>query len=71
MEKIIYDNTSSLRFKIIKRLETELNWIKLLQFSFSLEFNDNIYQEGNVSKMPDFNVFSLLKIPNESIEVRV
>ena len=25
-------------------------------------FNDNIYQEGNISKMPDFDVFSLLEI---------
>ena len=28
----------------------------------SLGFNDNIYQEGNISKMPDFDVFSLLEI---------
>ena len=24
-------------------------------------FNDNIYHEGNLSKMPDFDVFSLLE----------
>ena len=57
MEKIIYDDTSSLSFKIIKRHETELKWIKLLQ---TLQgFNDNIYQEGNtcISKMPDFTCF--------------
>ena len=24
--------------------------------------NDNIYHEGNISKMPDFDVFSLLEI---------
>ena len=29
---------------------------------FPLEFNDNIYHEGNISKMPDFDVFSLLDI---------
>ena len=27
-----------------------------------MEFNDNIYPEGNISKMPDFGVFSLLEI---------
>ena len=31
------------RFKIIKRHETELKWIKSLQTSFPLGFNDNIY----------------------------
>ena len=53
---------SSSRFKIIKRHETELKWIKLLQTPFPLGFNDNIYHEGNISKMPDFDVFSLLEI---------
>ena len=45
-----------------KRHETELKWIKLLQTPFPLGFNDNIYHEGNISKMPDFDVFSLLEI---------
>ena len=53
---------SSSRFKIIKRHETELNWIKLLQTPFPLGFNDNIYHEGNISKIPDFDVFSVLEI---------
>ena len=35
---------------------------KLLQSASPLGFNDNIYQEGNTSKMPDFDVFSLLEI---------
>ena len=52
---------STSRFKIIKRHETELKWIKLLQTPYPLEFNDNIYHEGNLSKMPDFDVFSLLE----------
>ena len=51
-----------LRFKIIKRHETELKWIKLLQTPFPLGFNDTIYHECNISKMPDFDVFSLLEI---------
>ena len=59
VEKMIYDEKSSVRFNTIKRLETELKWITLLQSASPLRFNDNIYQEGNISKMPDFDVFSL------------
>ena len=44
--------------KNIKRNETELKWIKFMQSHFPLDFNDNIYHEGNISKMPDFDVFS-------------
>ena len=60
--KLTYDKNSSSRFKIIKRHETELKCIKLLQTSFPLGFNDNTYHEGNIFKMPDFDVFSLLEI---------
>ena len=35
---------------------------KLLQTPFPLGFNGNIYHEGNISKMPDFDVFSLFEI---------
>ena len=62
VEKLIYDENSSVRFNTIKRLETELKWIKLLQPASPIGFNDNIYQEGNISKMPDLDVFSLLEI---------
>ena len=62
VEKLIYDENSSVRFNTIKRLETELKWIKLLQSASPLGFKDNIYQKGNNSKMPDFDVFSLLVI---------
>ena len=37
-------------------------WQLLLQTPFPLGFNDNIYHEGNISKLPDFDVFSLLEI---------
>ena len=60
VEKIIYDPNSSTRFKNIKRHEIELKWIKFLQSHFPLGFNDNINHEGNNSKMPDFDVFSVL-----------
>ena len=36
--------------------------IKRLQTLFPPAFNDNIYHEGNISKMPDFDAFSLLDI---------
>ena len=62
VEKLTYDKKSSSRFKIIKRHETELKWIKILQTPFPLGFNNNIYHKGNISKMPDFGVFSLLEI---------
>ena len=62
VEKLTYDKKFSSRFKVMKRHETELKWIKLLQTPFPLGFNDNIYHEGNISKMPDFDVFSLLEI---------
>ena len=62
VEKLIYDDNSSVRFNTIKSFETELKWIKLLQSASPLGFNDNIYQEGNISKMSDFDVFSLLEI---------
>ena len=61
VEKLIYDENSSVRFNTINRLETELKWIKLLQSASPLGFNYN-YQEGNISKMPDLHVFSLLEI---------
>ena len=57
VEKIIYDPNSSTRLKNIKRHETELKWVKFLQSPFPLGFNDNIYHEGNISKMQDFDVF--------------
>ena len=56
-----YDANSTRRLKIIKRHETELKWIKLLQTPYPLGFNDNIYHVGNILKMPDFDVFSLLE----------
>ena len=60
MEKINDANAAS-RLKIIKKDETELKWIKLLQTPYPLGINDNIYHEGNISKMPEFDVLSLLE----------
>ena len=62
MEKSSYDENSSVDFNNIKRFETELKWINFLQTALSLGSNDNIYHEGYISEMPDFDVFSLLWI---------
>ena len=62
MEKNIYYQNTSTRLKNIKRYETKLKWTKLLQSPFPLGFNDNIYNEGNFSKMPDLMFFSVLEI---------
>ena len=62
VEEMIFDSNSTERYKNIFRHETELKWIKLLKAPFPLGFNDNIYHQGNISQMPDFDVFSLLDI---------
>ena len=59
VDKLSYDENSTVRF--IKRFETELKWIKLLQSAFPPGFHDNVYHEGSISKIPDFDVFSLLE----------
>ena len=62
VEKITYVDNSTKRYRNILRHELELKWIKLLQTPHSLGFNDNIYHEGNISRLPDFDIFSLLDI---------
>ena len=68
-KKITYVANSTSRFKIIKRHER----IKVLQTPYPLGFNDNKYHEGNILKMPDFDVFSLLcfvNVPLDHMELR-
>ena len=57
LKKNIYTLQFYRKTKNILRHELELKWIKRLQTPFPLGFNDNIYHEGNISKMPDFDVF--------------
>ena len=64
VEKIIHKSNSTEIFKNILRHELELKRIKRLQTPFPLGFNDNIYHEGIISKMPDFDAFSLFDIKN-------
>ena len=59
VEKITYGDNSTKRYRNILRHELELKWIKLLQTPHPLGFNDNIYHEGNISRLPEFDVFSL------------
>ena len=46
----------------MNRHELELKWIKSLKTPYPLGFNDNIYHEGSISRLPDFDGFSLLDI---------
>ena len=62
IEKITYDDNSSKRYRNSLRHKLELKWIKLLQTPHPLGFNDNIYHEGTISRLPDFYIFSLLDI---------
>jgi hypothetical protein len=62
LEKLIFDNSASRAFKIRARLISEHKWIQKLQTPYPLGLNDNIYQEGNISKNPDFDIFDLLEI---------
>ena len=43
-------------------MNLNLNGLNVYKPLFSLGLNDNIYHEGNISKMPDFDAFSLLNI---------
>ena len=45
VEKLTYDKNSTSRFKIIKRFETELKWIKLLQTPFPSRIDFKKYRE--------------------------
>ena len=62
VEKITYGDNSTKRYRNILRHELELKWIKLLQTPHPLGFNDSICHEGNISRLPDFDAFSLLDI---------
>ena len=43
-------------------MNLNLNGLNVYKPPFPLGFNDNIYHEGNISKMPEFDAFSLLDI---------
>ena len=49
MEKVYSGDNSSKKCRDILRHELELKWIELLQTPHPLEFNHNIYHEGDIS----------------------
>ena len=55
MEKILYDDEYTRKYRNILRHVR-------ITLPLQLSFNDNIYQDGNISRLPDFDVFSLLDI---------
>ena len=55
VEKITYGDNSTKIYRNFLRHELELKLIKLLQTLNPLGFNDNIYHEGNISRLPDFD----------------
>ena len=60
MEKIVFDNNSTKRYRNILRHGLELKWIKL---PHSPDFNDNFYHEGLISRFYQIIIgFSLLDI---------
>ena len=59
VEKTTYEDNSTKRYRHILRHEPELKWMKLLQTPHPLGFNDNIYYEGSISRLPDFESMSL------------
>ena len=61
VEKIIYGDNSTKRYRNILRHELDLKWIKLLQTPHPLGFD--IYHDGNISRLPDFDVFFSFRYP--------
>jgi hypothetical protein len=62
VEQIIYLFDASASFKVKVRHLAELKWIKNLQTPFPLGLNDNIFQQGSISKDPSIDTFSVLNI---------
>ena len=53
-------------------MKLNLNGLLSLQSPFPLGFNDNIYHEGKISKMPDFHVFFLFwNVKNVKVDLMV
>ena len=53
-------------------MKLNLNGLLFLQSPFPLGLNDNIYHEGKISKMPDFDVFFLFwNVKNVKVDLMV
>jgi hypothetical protein len=66
LQTLTFDNSASRAFKIRVRLISEHKWIQKLQTPYPLGLNDNIYQESNIKKNPDYDVFQLLEIRKQN-----
>ena len=62
VENNFYDGNFTKRYRNILRLGLGLKWVKVLQTPHSLGFTDNNYHEGNISRLPKCDFFSLLDI---------
>jgi hypothetical protein len=62
VEQIIYDSDASPSFKVKVRHLAEIKWINNLQTPLPLGLNDGIFQQGNISKDPKIDIFSILNI---------
>ena len=67
VEKITYGDNSTKRYRNNLRHELELKWIKSLQTTHPIGFNDNIYHEGNISRLPVFDGVFLFYISVNTI----
>ena len=56
VEIIIYDENSTQDLKSLKCTKRNQSGLYLYKLHFHWVFNDNIHHEGNISKMPDWNV---------------
>lgn len=62
LEKLVFGNNDSNSFRIKARHIAEYKWIKRLQTPFPLGLNDNIYQQGNISRDSSIDIFSIISI---------
>ena len=62
IEKVSYDHSMTTYMKTKLRHVRELEWIKRLQTPFPFGLNDIIFQQGNISRNPEFDIFGLFEI---------
>ena len=71
MEKLSYNENISVRLNNVIRFETEFKLIKLSQATSSLGFNDKIWHEGSISKIPDFDCFFSFRVLKPNLDIMV
>ena len=71
LEKISYDEKSSVRFKNIKRFETELKWIKLLQTPFHWDLTTTLTMRVIFPKWPILMYLHFQSLVNVNLDLMV